>query len=142
MTSTLPETPEEVGRRARDRVARLREREVDSLVRASLNEPEPTGQDLDAPEEPPATDFEACLFAAPWYPLYDRSMRSLTWEQAQAAEAAEEPWSAIGERLAASPVLTLGGPTRRMPTAAVSVSPADFLPWRGDALPWDANVDD
>jgi hypothetical protein len=54
-------------------------------------------------EEPPGRYAPVSLAMSPW----------VTWEQAQADEAAREPWSAIGERLAAT--ATRATPTRRMP---------------------------
>lgn len=92
-----PESPETVGARAREIVARhARRRPVVVSIVSPIVRREP---------EPPGRYAPVRLAVSPW----------VTWEQTQADEAAREPWSAIGERLAT--MATRATPTRRMPWA-------------------------
>lgn len=96
-----PESPEVVSARARAIVARHAHRRPAAVVIASP---------LIRQEQTPQRYAPVSLSTPP----------SVTWEQAQAEEAAREPWADIGERLATSLVLTTQTQTRRMPWAPVA----------------------
>ncbi len=88
-----PESPEVVGARARERVAAATPRR--SVVR-SISVVAPTIRAEQTPAMPHVPERYA--------PVSLAVSPSVTWEQTQADEAAAEPWGAIGERLATSPV--------------------------------------
>ncbi len=114
-----PESPEVVGARARERVARhyyARRPVVRSVV-------------VVAPSAIRAEQTPAMPHVPERYTSVSLAVSpSVTWEQTQTDEASREPWAAIGARLAAAPALTERLPVRRMPWGPAVPRVASSLP--------------